>query len=308
MKPRSRGHSSSTCSRSIPSRARFLLGQGGNLHRAARRFGWSIAKRFTHCFSTAPDDLTALEACMWSEIVRAGGHRVDLDRLRRKPAYVLDPTAAPVSVTEPGPEGEPSWSAERWREQAACVTRTHAFWHETVAWLVRWREQLSDQTSADILEWAMHQHTEGLRRWDVPSAQFSWRGREPASAHAAALEYQRLRDTRYGDFVWRARDLDWESSEDEATVWTVRELTSSRALAEESRAMHHCVASYAYRCARGETAIFSLCAGGVRKVTIELDPVSRHMVQVRGACNRPATAEEQAVLARWQKAISPEHR
>ena len=286
----------------------ILLGQGGNLHRAARRFGWNIAKRFTHHFSTAPDDLTALEACMWSEIARVGGQRVDLDRLRRNPAYVLDPTDVPLIDMEPDPAGASSWAAQERREEAARVERTHAFWHETVAWLVRWREELTDESSAVILEWAMHLHTESIRRWAAPGAQFSWRGREPASAHAAALEYRRLRETPYGDFVWEARGLDWESSEGEAPVWTVRELTSSRALAEESRAMHHCVASYAYRCARGQSAIFSLCAGGIRKVTIELDPFSHRMLQIRGACNRVATAEELVVLARWLQATAPERR
>ena len=53
----------------------------------------------------------------------------------------------------------------------------------------------------------------------------------------------------YGDLTWTAHGLDWERREGEAITWTVRELTSSKALGEESRTMHHCVASYAHRCA-----------------------------------------------------------
>src|SRR5262249_13159800 len=103
----------------------------------------------------------------------------------------------------------------------------------------------------------------------------------------------------YGDLTWKARGLDWESGEDEATAWTIRELTSAKALAEESRAMHHCVVSYAHRCAHGHAAIFSLCADGLRRVTVELDLLRHRIVQVRGACNRSATSEEQVVLERW---------
>jgi hypothetical protein len=76
------------------------------------------------------------------------------------------------------------------------------------------------------------------------------------------------------------------------------------ALAEESQAMHHCVTLYAYRCAQGQSAIFSLRAAGERRITIELDALGR-IVQARGACNRAATGEEQAVMARWLAAVAP---
>lgn len=274
----------------------ILLGQGGNLHRAARLFGWRIPKRFTHIFTTAPADLTAVEACMWFEVARLGGSRADLDRLRQNPAYVIDPTEGPVSVIGP--------QLERAPEEAARIERAREFWHDTVAWIVRWREELTDASASAILEWAMHLHAESNRWMAAPSAGFSWRGRTPASAHEAAIDYLRIRDTPHADLVWRARGLEWQSDADEA--WTIRELTSSKALAEESRAMHHCVASYAYRCARGLAAIFSLCAGGVRRITIELDPFTHRVVQARGVCNRATTHEEQTMISRWLTATSPE--
>lgn len=278
----------------------LLLGQGGNLHRAAHRFGWSIAKRFTHGFTTAPDDLTPLEACMWSEVVRLGGQPLDFDRVRRNPALVLDPTDAPDSLPEQElalgtPLSDDAWERRRAHEQLA---RTRTFWRETVEWLIKWREQLTDEMSAAILEWAVHLHTESMREL-LPQPPFVWRGREPASSFAAARAYQQLRDTPYGNLMWRALGLDWEWRESESIVWTVRELTSGRALSEESQSMHHCVASYAYRCAQGHSAIFSLCANGTRRITIELEPTSRRIAQARGTCNRSATSEEQSVISRW---------
>ena len=133
----------------------------------------------------------------------------------------------------------------------------------------------------------------------------AWSGRELAGSCAAALEYRRQREVPYGDLTWMPHRLDWELREGEAIAWTVRELTSSRALAEETRAMHHCVASYAHRCVQGTTAIVSLCADGVRRVTVELDPFRRRIVQVRGLCNRAALPAEDAVLAEWLAATAP---
>lgn len=282
----------------------ILLGQGGNLHRGARRFGWSIAKRFTHCFSSAPEGITALEACMWSEVVRLGGNRIDFDRVRDNPAYALDPTETPGGVLDQPAEEDSASSWERQRESGE-ILRMRAFWQETVEWLIRYRDHLTDDSSACILEWAMHHYTESVRGWGS-RAPFSWRGRDPSRAHAAALEYRRQRDTPYADLTWKARGLDWQSSEGETIAWNVKELTSSRELAEESHAMHHCVASYAYRCAQGHSAIFSLSAAGIRRITVELDPSGHRIVQARGACNRAVTSDEQAVLARWLTATWPQ--
>jgi hypothetical protein len=263
-----------------------------------------------------------------SEIRRLGGDRVDFERIRQNPALVLDPTEAPDCLPDPvsalgssiPPTGDPfddeavhvpDWQRKWGREEVQTLARTRAFWIETAEWLIRWHDRLTDETCTAILEWAVHLHTESLHllhSWRYRGEAFLWRGREPASAHAAALAYLRQRAMPYGDLTWSARGLDWDSGEGEAIQWTVRELTSSKALAEESREMHHCVASYAYRCVQGRTAIFSLCAAGTRRITFELDPFGHRIVQARGVCNRGATAEEQAVLARWLLAAAhPRH-
>jgi hypothetical protein len=70
-------------------------------------------------------------------------------------------------------------------------------------------------------------------------------------------------------------------------------------LAEESREMHHCVASYAYRCVQGASAIFSVSYNGERRFTVEIDPRSKQLVQARGARNRNCHDDESALLMRW---------
>lgn len=282
-----------------------LLGQGGNLHHAARRFGWSVARRFLQHFSTAPAELTFLEACMWAEIARRGGDRVDFDRIRRDPAFALDPTEAAVTTPEPAMSRVYNFNPLSEREREELNEAARAFWRQTVEWMIPRRAQLTDESCAIILEWAMHLHTEGARVFPRPRPAFTWSGRELAGTRAAALEYRRTRDMPYGDLAWTTHGLDWDLREGETVTWTIRELLSSTSLGEESRTMHHCVASYSYRCAQGKTAIFSVCAAGDRKVTVELDPFSRRIMQVRGLCNRAATIEEQTVLSRWLAATSP---
>lgn len=278
----------------------LLLGQGGTLHRAARRFGWSIGKRFAHHLATAPGDLTPMEATMWAEIGRLGGDRVDFERVRRMPAFAIDPTDGPMEELEDTDDHPAATAWNRDRRLAADATR--AFWRETAEWLIRCRDRLDEDACEPILEWAMHQHTESLRYGPAERPRFTWRGREPANTLAAALEYRRQRELPHGDLTWRAHGLDWEHREGEE-VWSVRELLSSRALLEETRAMHHCVATYAHRCAQGWSAIFSLSVGAIRRITVELDPVTGRIVQARGACNRAATPEEQTMLARWLAAV-----
>jgi hypothetical protein len=83
------------------------------------------------------------------------------------------------------------------------------------------------------------------------------------------------------------------------------QLRTAADLVAETRAMHHCVSSYAGKCIAGNASIWSLrrrrAGNDERLLTIELDP-TRRVVQVRGFANRAATGEELMILRRWAKA------
>lgn len=104
-------------------------------------------------------------------------------------------------------------------------------------------------------------------------------------------------------------DWEWEPSAKEAKChkerFVVRQLKTAEDLVMESRAMRHCVSTYAGKCIAGYASIWVLrrCAMGKieRKLTIELDRANR-AVQVRGLGNRLAMPEEVKVLERWAKA------
>ena len=114
------------------------------------------------------------------------------------------------------------------------------------------------------------------------------------------------------DRVWAGSPLaDWEwtpsakdaRAKDERFV--VRQLKQAEDLVMESRAMRHCVSTYAAKCIAGHASIWSLrrCTKDRidRLLTIEVDKQGR-AVQVRGLANRLAHADERNVLERWAKA------
>jgi hypothetical protein len=114
------------------------------------------------------------------------------------------------------------------------------------------------------------------------------------------------------DAAWSGSALaDWEwtpSSKDakaRGERFVVRQLKRAEDLVMESRAMRHCVSSYAARCIAGHASIWSLrrCTKDRidRLLTIELDRQDR-AVQVRGLANRLAYGDERQVLERWAKA------
>lgn len=114
------------------------------------------------------------------------------------------------------------------------------------------------------------------------------------------------------DAAWAGSVLaDWEwvpSSKDakaKGERFVVRQLKQAEDLVMESRAMHHCVSTYAAKCIAGAASIWSLrrCTKDRidRLLTIEVDRHD-HAVQVRGLANRLAQPDERNVLERWAKA------
>jgi hypothetical protein len=81
------------------------------------------------------------------------------------------------------------------------------------------------------------------------------------------------------------------------------ELTDSVQLRNEGAALHHCVASYAYRCHRGASRIWSLRLWQGEKVrhvlTVEVDPKKRAVIQARGRANRFPSGRALELLQHW---------
>jgi hypothetical protein len=85
--------------------------------------------------------------------------------------------------------------------------------------------------------------------------------------------------------------------------WHIVELIDSAQLREEGISLHHCVGSYAHRCYRGTSSIWSLRVWqGEQKrsmLTIEVDPKKRAVIQARGNANHSASGKLLKLLHEW---------
>ena len=155
---------------------------------------------------------------------------------------------------------------------------------------------------------------------------FSLKGRTLASLTRQMREWHRdlaairrieAAQRRYGDPAvvagrWAGSPLanwSWEPTAKDAKArreeYVVVQLNTAEELVAETRAMHHCVSTYAGKCVAGLASIWSLRLKSGRNadrlLTIKLDRRNR-AVQVRGFANRLARPDEMQVLQRWAKA------
>jgi hypothetical protein len=254
-----------------------MLGQGGSLKRAAEFFHWIIPNRFQHYLQDVPPDVSPIEACVFSEVRRLGGSLTDFVRILHNPAFVIDPT-----------------------EHSAVASHAD-FWHETVCWLINHREAITDEQSNLILSWAMHEYTE--TEYQQQAQPFFWKGRSVAAVLERSLEYHRRVQRPWTGYKWNNHGWDWEIDQAQFGKWSFVELTTGEDLFYEGDALHHCVTTYAGRCASGYSAIVSLRLDGIRRLTVEINPKTKQVVQARGIYNREAQIEERNVLGKWIKVV-----
>jgi len=150
----------------------------------------------------------------------------------------------------------------------------------------------------------------GVERREAPQPDFSMKGRTPASllrqvtAWHGELAYARLPQAEWS----RSSIEEFEFREclgkgGPFRTWTIRELTSTKALVREGRVMNHCVATYVQSCLSGASSIWTLEAEmeGKRSklLTIEVQPAAKSICQVRGKCNALPGEKHLGILRRW---------
>jgi hypothetical protein len=111
------------------------------------------------------------------------------------------------------------------------------------------------------------------------------------------------------EYAWPAsniqgfRFVEQRDSEKREREWTIHELVSTAELCSEGRALRHCVYTYAPRCRRGETTIWSLRLRvdeeEKRIATIEVNPHEGEIVSTRAKANSYAGPYSQEMIRRW---------
>lgn len=107
-----------------------------------------------------------------------------------------------------------------------------------------------------------------------------------------------------GNSFWKSSGIEGYKAEKKTELVVLEELTESRKLMEEGKAMKHCVSSYAFYCSIGKSAIFSLrkYSGGILMdimATIEVNLSLRRIVQAKGKMNKSISVEARKHLEAW---------
>ena len=151
---------------------------------------------------------------------------------------------------------------------------------------------------------------DGIVMRDPPLPSFSMKGRTVQSMLRLMQDWHRSLGTANGGLTWASSPLRpllmEEPSQDPSVppiVWQLMELTNGAQLRTEGTALRHCVASYADRCWRGASRIWSLRARRGDKVrhvlTIEVDMRRRAIIQARGWGNRAPSGKPLRLLQNW---------
>ncbi len=128
---------------------------------------------------------------------------------------------------------------------------------------------------------------------------------------AAMAELNKLSSSRWRPLLGREPFASKCGQAHGHASWQVQELCSIDDLKREGSAMRHCVARYAWRCWKGSSAIFSLRhhrtddAGQAQVTsfaTIEVQPRTLRVVQIRAHCNRPVNTYHMNIIHEWSMA------
>jgi hypothetical protein len=116
--------------------------------------------------------------------------------------------------------------------------------------------------------------------------------------------HNRFSNNSRGNQVWKPCGIEGYRAEKKSEVIVLEELIESRRLTEEGKSMKHCVGSYAFYCAKGKSAIFSLrkYSGGILMdimATIEVSLAQQRIVQAKAKRNRPISEEAKKYMEAW---------
>ena len=264
------------------------IGIGQNI-RTAPDIPIPLTKKMAHHFLRAPKHYTVEEALRWGQVHALGGDRYLVDALRQ-----------------------------------TRLTRTFSnddFWINVIRFFIA-NPMLDVSHVHPIIDYIWHQRYENRRVFiergvarEIGPAQpnFSMRGRTPETLLRQVEEWhgQLGREVKGGELEWMASGIGefhyLEGSEKLRNMkfWSIRELLNSDELIDESRAMQHCVRTYARSCHTGRSSIWTMeieDENECRKVlTIEVapGPGAKVIRQVRGKRNRLATPKEKTLLEKW---------
>jgi PcfJ-like protein len=235
-----------------------------------------------------------LTRAMCHELLTRGGGARFLDAVRR------------VQVKAAGGDGRlfRTWVATQAGRQLHSPA-DEEFWQTVIAWLSA-NPMLPQAEVGPIVDYIAD------RRAEAPG--FSIKGRSVLALLRAVRDWhgQLARQKATSGRTFQPSglepiDIDWSrvrANGNRLTErWHFREILDERTLADEGRAMSHCVLSYARQIESRQCAIWTATleddTGHWRRLTIEVRPFQRLVVQARGRFNRRPEPRDLMALNEW---------
>ena len=196
----------------------------------------------------------------------------------------------------------------------AVDLRHGEFWRTVWMFLVANARDVDSNQIAPMIDYIQavrHDRTQdGMVEFGSSQPEFSMKGRTVQSMLRLMQEWHRSLGEGGASLSWARSPFEpllfEEPSRDDSEMprrWQMMELINSAQLRREGAALHHCVASYADRCYRGNSSIWSLRFWQAEKInhvlTVEVDPRRRTVIQARGRANRAASGRPLRLLQDW---------
>jgi hypothetical protein len=257
------------------------VGRGGSLRKAG--FPIVLNRRMAHEFANAPAHFPIDFALRWAQVLALGGHE-DL--------------AQSIAATRLGR----SFGNDE-------------FWNSVLHFLIN-HPGLERGRIDSIVEFLHDQKFEERQviigedtevSVDPPRPDLSIKGWSVGSLLRRVEEWKvlpKVVEKQRSLIRWDRSTIGEFFGEDEAgRRWTIRELLDSNALAEEGKALDHCVATYTAFCARRHSTIWSVAiedtGGRERVATVEVNPKDRSVVQAMARSNEEPGEPCQTILKQW---------
>lgn len=271
----------------------ILLGAGASLRASGLVFGWFIPKGFVHAYASDEEMRRAM-------VCAVGGTREDAARL-----YAMDPMVDPTETADDviaeisrrtwmhaTLADAPARAGAFYEADVSLAAARRAHWFGAARWLIRYRDALDAATSQRVLAWAQEQFTARTVNEIADLSVFTHFWQDLSLNEARTLGWP-------AEVTWRARGLSRLLGA-HGDLWAFVELTSLGALRVEGALMHHCVGLYGDLCEAGTSAILSVRRGTRHVATVQIDPRTLKLGQMRGFANRPLDEHEDFVVAKWR--------
>jgi len=248
------------------------IAEGKNI-RKSKNIPCALTKRQAHLFLEAPNNYSIWEAFRYGQIMGMGG----------------TPTLVHQVISK--------------------LRGTMSTFWEPLVWLYINNPMLDIHTFSEIVDYVHAQRT----GHNAPNPGFSFKGRTAETLFRQSEEWHvQVRKTQGKNFIkWDPQDEIVPLHKEEGIpgknnfkLWTINELIDSKALSTEGQRMKHCVRSYVTSCKAGRCSIWSLqresqIQGIEHRVTIEVSPHQKSIVQMKGHANRKPTTQEVDVVRDW---------